>query len=80
MKSTEANHPEFIQLPKSGGDPVCNMSQSWWRLAESKGLIRLVRPRLPGRQRAGRVLLPVAQAIALIERLNGPAAVEAEAK
>ncbi|MGA2446870.1 MAG: hypothetical protein ABSG50_15765 [Opitutaceae bacterium] len=63
-----APNPEFITLPPLGGDSVCHLSRSWWYSAESKGLITLVRVRLPGRKR-GRVLLPVPQALELIERL-----------
>jgi len=45
------------------------LSRSWWYCAERKGLINLVRVRLPGRIR-GRVLLPIPQAVALINRLG----------
>ena len=61
-------NPEFITLPPRGGDSVCHLSRSWWYSAESRGLITLVRVRLPGRTR-GRVLLPIPQAIELIRRL-----------
>lgn len=63
-----APNPEFCPLPPLGGDPVCHLSRSWWYAAESKGLIKLTRVRLPGRMR-GRVLLPVPQALELIRRL-----------
>jgi hypothetical protein len=61
--------PEFVSIPRTGGDPVCNLSRSFWNSAEKAGQIQLVRIRLPGRQ-LGRVLLPVPQAIAMIHRLN----------
>ena len=60
--------PEFVPLPPLGGDAVTHLSRSFWYKAESQGLIKLTRVRLPGRQR-GRVLLPVPQALALIKRL-----------
>ena len=60
-------HPEFVPLPPIGGDSVCHLSRSWWYAAESKGLIQLTRVRLPGRIR-GRVLLPVPQALELLQR------------
>ncbi|HKB89650.1 MAG TPA: hypothetical protein VKC60_03920 [Opitutaceae bacterium] len=66
---TSNPHPEFVPLPSVGGDPVCRLSRSFWYAAEKKGLINLTRVRLPGRMR-GRVLLPVPQAIALVQKLG----------
>lgn len=65
-----AYRPEFVPLPRVGGDPVCGKSRSFWYAAERAGLFQLVRVRLPGRVR-GRVLLPVPQAIEFINRLAG---------
>jgi len=42
------------------------MSRSWWYGAGAAGFITLTRVRLPGKKH-GRVLLPVAQALALVE-------------
>ena len=63
---------EDCTLPARGGDPVCDLSRRWWYHAEKLGLIRLVRVRLPGRQ-LGRVLLPIAEAIACVAKLAAAA-------
>lgn len=70
LAHTARSSREFVPLPLVGGDAVCGLSRSWWYSAESKGLIKLTRVRLPGRQR-GRVLLPVPQALALLEKIGG---------
>jgi hypothetical protein len=67
--SASVSRPEFIPLPARGGDPVCNLSRSFWLDAEARGMIRLVRLRKPGRVR-GRTLLPVADAIAFVRKLG----------
>ena len=56
-------------LPARGGDPICGMSRSWWYGAGAAGFITLTRVRLPGKKH-GRVLLPVAQALAGVEKLR----------
>ncbi len=61
--------PEFVALPGRGGDPICGLSRSWWYGAERDGQIRLVRLRKPGQTR-GRVLLPVREAIAVVQRIG----------
>jgi hypothetical protein len=61
---------EFCCLPVAGGDPVFGLSRRWWYRAEQMGLIKLVRVRRPGR-RLGRVLLPIPQALACVQRLSG---------
>ena len=65
---------EFVPLPPIGGDPVCGLSRSFWYSLEAKGLISLVRIRKPGQVR-GRVLLPIPQAVALLQKLNSGKAV-----
>lgn len=62
--------PEFVPIPNTGGDAVTGLSRSYWYGLESQGLIKLVRIRRPGTIKA-RVLLPVAEAVALIRRLSG---------
>ena len=64
--------PEFVALPGRGGDPICGLSRSWWYGAERAGQIRLVRLRKPGQTR-GRVLLPVREAIAVVQRIGDAA-------
>lgn len=74
-QSTLANgkiSPEFVALPGRGGDPICGLSRSWWYGAERDGQIRLVRLRKPGQTR-GRVLLPVREAIAVVQRIGDAA-------
>ncbi len=61
--------PEFVPLPNRGGDPVCGLSRSFWYSIERDGLIALRRLRRPG-QLKGRVLLPVQEAVALVNRLG----------
>lgn len=58
--------PEFVTLPSRGGDAICGLSRSFWYACEKDGLIKLRRIRRPGNVR-GRVLLPVAEAIGLID-------------
>lgn len=57
--------PEFVTLPSRGGDPICGLSRSFWYSCERDGLIKLRRFHRPGKDK-GRVLLPVAEAIALV--------------
>lgn len=59
----------YCTLPARGGDPICGMSRSWWYAAEAAGFISLTRVRLPGKK-LGRVLLPVAEAVACMEKLR----------
>lgn len=61
--------PEFFPIPGRGPDPHCGVSRSSWYDLEKRGLIRLVRLRKPGNVR-GRVLVPYAEAVALIRRLS----------
>jgi len=63
------SHPEFVSLPSRGGDPVCGLSRSFWYSCEQDGLILLRRIRRPGQIR-GRVLLPVSEAVSLVNRLG----------
>ena len=70
--SHEKIAPEFVALPGRGGDPICGLSRSWWYGAERAGQIRLVRLRKPGQTR-GRVLLPVREAIAVVQRIGNAA-------
>jgi hypothetical protein len=69
--------PEFVRIPTIGGDAITGLSRSWWMNAEARGLIALHRIRKPGGKcRPGQmqskptVLLPVAAAIALVNRLS----------
>jgi hypothetical protein len=75
--SLPAGHPEYVPLRVAGGDAVCNLSRSFWYKAERAGLIQLTRVRLPGRRRV-RVLLPVLQAIALLQKLGAHSSTEIE--
>ena len=61
--------PEFVTIPATGGDKITNLSRSFWYDAERRGLIRLVRVRKPGTTKP-RVLLPVAEAIAVVRKLS----------
>lgn len=69
-----AAHPKFATLPARGGDPVCSLSRSWWLAQERAGRIQLLRIKKPGQRKAGRVLLPVPQAIELVRRLTAEGA------
>lgn len=70
--TASVSRPEFFSLPTKGGDPICGLSRSFWLDSEARGLIRLVRLRKPGRVR-GRVLVPVADAIAFVRKLGAGA-------
>ena len=69
LSQARAFLPEFVPLKVSGGDGVTGMSRSWWYGCEAQGLIKLVRIRKPGQVKP-RVLLPVADAVALVRRLS----------
>jgi hypothetical protein len=69
LSATSSVTPEFLNLPKRGGDPIFGLSRSWWLASETSGLIRLVRLRKPGGIR-GRVLIPVQTGRELIARLS----------
>ena len=59
--------PEFFPLPQKGRDPHFGLSRSYLYSLAGKGLIRLVRIRLPGQVRS-KVLVPYAEVSAF---LNG---------
>ena len=68
--------PEFVRIPTVGAESITGLSRSWWMDAEARGLIRLHRIRKPGgkckpgqTKSKATVLLPVAAAIALVNRL-----------
>ena len=71
MNTQVVTRPEFFNLPGRGPDPVCSMSRSWWLLQEKMGLIKLHRMYPDGdkTRRASRVLVPTADAIALVRKL-----------
>lgn len=70
--AAEPQLPEFTKLPLKGGDAICGLSRSQWYDFERQGRIRLVRLRNPGNVRAGKVLIPVRQAVALLMSMAEP--------
>jgi hypothetical protein len=64
--------PAYVSLPRLGGDSICHISTTTWRRLEAAGLISLTRVELPG-SRKRRLLLPVNEAIAVIEKLGARA-------
>jgi hypothetical protein len=61
--------PEFIPIPKRGGDSVFNLSRSFWYSLEAQGIRVFVRIRRPGNSR-GRVMISVRRAFEVIGRLE----------
>lgn len=61
--------PEFFPIPGRGPDPFFGISRSSYYDLERRGLLRLIRVRKPGNIR-GRVLVPYAEACALIRQLS----------
>lgn len=60
--------PEFFPLPQRGHDPYLGLGRSTYYDFEKRGLLRLVRVRKPGNL-LGKVLVPYAEASALIRSL-----------
>ncbi len=60
--------PEFFPLPQRGHDPHLGLGRSSYYELEKRGLLRLIRVRKPGNVR-GKVLIPFAEAVALIRSL-----------
>jgi hypothetical protein len=64
--------PEFFTLPSRGPDPYFGLGRSTYYDLERRGLLTLRRLRKPGNLR-GRVLVPYAEVLALINRLGSEA-------
>jgi hypothetical protein len=58
--------PDFLRLPKRGGDPHFGLSRAWYYAAEKRGLISLKRLRARGKIR-GVTLVPYDAIRRLIE-------------
>jgi hypothetical protein len=65
--------PEFFPIPPRGPDSYFGLGRSSYYDLERRGLLRLVRVRKPGNSR-GKVLVPFAEAAALIRKLGDSAA------
>ncbi len=69
LAESETIQPEFFPLPQRGHDPHLGLGRSTYYDFERRGLLRLVRVRKPGNL-FGKVLVPYAQASALIRSLS----------